>query len=101
MSVILKEIQKRQQILEEHDSKVARVDALKVELACLEKEVSATNTFELKAEIDELTDYAIQLELIDVPAPVQQEEISTVEETFEEMQQEEMPEYQQKPVTTI
>ena len=93
MSVILKEIEKRQHILDEHDSKIARVDALKAELACLEKEVSETNTFELKAEIEELTDYAIKLGLI---APV--EEYSTETEKTEEKEADMV---YQIPVTAI
>ena len=83
MSVILKEIEKRQQILDEHDGKVARVDELKAELACLEKEVSETNTFELKAEIDELKDYAIRLGLIEAPV----EEVENTTETEEVAQE--------------
>ena len=98
MSVILKEIEKRQHILDEHDSKVARVDALKTELACLEKEVSETNTFELKAEIEELKDYAIQLGLIE--APVVEQVAMETEAFVEELAQEVSEEYQQ-PVTTI
>ena len=84
MSVILKEIEKRQHILDEHDSKVARVDALKAELACLEKEVSETNTFELKAEIQELKNYAIQLGLIEAPV-VEEENATETEELVEEI----------------
>ena len=98
MSVILKEIEKRQHILDEHDSKVARVDELKVELACLEKEVSETNTFELKAEINELTDYAIQLGLI--KAPVAEEFATETEESVEEESQE-VEAVCQTPVTAI
>ena len=98
MSVILKEIEKRQHILDEHDSKVARVDALKAELACLEKEVSETNTFELKAEIEELKDYAIQLGLIE--APVVEENAMETEELVEEVAQEVETAYQM-PVTAI
>ena len=99
MSVILKEIEKRQHILDEHDSKVARVDALKAELACLEKEVSETNTFELKAEINELTDYAIQLGLIEAPV-VEGENATETEEVVEEVAQEVETAYQ-TPVTAI
>lgn len=99
MSVILKEIEKRQHILDEHDSKVARVDALKAELACLEKEVSETNTFELKAEIEELKDYAIQLGLIEAPV-VEEESATETEEAVEEVAQEVETVYQ-TPVTAI
>lgn len=100
MSVILKEIEKRQQILDEHDSKVARVDALKAELACLEKEVSETNTFELKAEIEELKDYAIQLGLIEAPVAEEVVAEAEIEEIVEETAQEVETAYQ-TPVTTI
>ena len=99
MSVILKEIEKRQQILDEHDGKVARVDALKAELACLEKEVSETNTFELKAEIAELKDYAIQLGLIEAPV-VEEKNAMETEELVEEVAQEVETTYQM-PVTAI
>lgn len=74
MSVILKEIEKRKQILSDYDSKVKKLNDLKTELAILEKEVSETNTFELKAEIDELTNYAIQLGHIVVPMESNSEE---------------------------
>lgn len=92
MSVILKEIEKRQQILDEHDDKVARVDELKAELACLEKEVSETNTFELKAEIEELKNYAIQLGLIS--APVVEETSTETANALEEALQETEVAYQ-------
>ena len=98
MSVILKEIEKRQQILDEYESKITRVDALKAELACLEKEVSETNTFELKAEIEELKDYAIQLGLIE--APVAEQVAMETEEVVEEVAQEVEAVYQ-TPVTAI
>ena len=98
MSVILKEIEKRQHILDEHDRKVARVDALKAELACLDKEVSETNTFELKAEIEELKDYAIRLGLIE--APVVEENATESEELVEEVAQE-VGAFYQTPVTTV
>ena len=99
MSVILKEIEKRQQILDEHDGKVARVDALKAELACLEKEVSETNTFELKAEIEELKDYAIRLGLIEAPV-VEDEKTTEAEEIIKEVAQEAESVYQ-APVMAI
>ena len=97
MSVILKEIEKRQRILNEHDGKVERVNALKAELACLEKEISETNTFELKAEIEELENYAIQLGLIEAPAV---EEMVGTEKIVEENKQENEPAYQ-LPCMTI
>ena len=77
MSVILKELEKRQKKLDEYEAKVEKLGALKAEVACLEKEVMETNTFELKDEIAELRGYAIELKLI--PAP----DVETEEESSE------------------
>ena len=82
MSVILKELEKRQKQIDEYEAKVEKLEALKAEVACLEKEVTETNTFELKDEIKELTNCAIQLGLI---------EAETTDEEKEEVGEEQAP----------
>ena len=87
-SLVVKEIEKRQQILDKYDEKVEKLAALKAEAAVLEKEVSETNTFELKAEIEEFKDYAIKLGHIAAPV-------------VEEATEEEKPVIQQSYQTNI
>lgn len=94
MNVILKEIEKRQKKLNEYEAKVEELEMLKAKTACLEKEVSETNTFELKDEIKELTDYAIQLRLIEAPVAVEEPE------TLQEVATEEIVEQVTHPTLT-
>ena len=96
MSVILKEIEKRQTQINEYEAKVEKLSELKAQVACLEKEVAETNTFELKDEIKELTEYAIQLRLIVVPTPEE-----TIEEEDGTAAVEEGEVYPTAPVTAI
>lgn len=85
MNVILKELERRQKQLDEYEAKVEKLAELKATTACLEKEVSETNTFELKDEIKELTDYAIQLGFIEKPVTKEVVAEDTVEELTEEI----------------
>ena len=74
MSVILKEIEKREKILAEYDGKVARLEEITAEKETLEKEIAEYTPETLKAEIDELKDYGVQLGLIEKPADESKEE---------------------------
>lgn len=77
MSIILKEIDKRQKLLTEYDGKVERKAALEAELAKLNAEIEATDKPVLLAEIKELTDCGIKLGVI--AAPVVDESVDSVE----------------------
>lgn len=77
MSIILKEIDKRQKLLTEYDGKVERKAALEAELAKLNAEIEATDKSVLVAEIKELTDCGIKLGVI--AAPVVDESVDSVE----------------------
>lgn len=100
MNVILKELERRQKQLDEYEAKVERLNAMKTEVACLEKEVSETNTFELKDEIQELTEFAKKLGFIQ--EPVVEEVVSeSVEETVEEQTEEVAENSFQAPITSL
>lgn len=79
MSIILKEIDKRQKLLTEYDGKVERKVALEAELAKLNAEIVETDKEKpvLLAEIKELTDCGIKLGVI--AAPVVDESVDSVE----------------------
>lgn len=76
MSIILKEIEKRQTLWAEYDGKVERKAELEAELAKLNAEIAATDKLALVAEIKELTEYGIKLGLIE--APVVDESVDSV-----------------------
>lgn len=72
-SLVVKEIEKRQEVLKEFGAKVERRVALEQELELLNKEISETDPVRLELEIQEFTDYAIKLGHI--AAPVVPEEV--------------------------
>lgn len=74
MSVILDELEKRKKVLAERDVKVARLEEIKAEETKINAELTEYNPETLKAEIEELTDSAIQLGLIEKPADESEDE---------------------------
>lgn len=77
MSIILKEIDKRQKLLTEYDGKVERKAELEAELTKLNAEIAATDKSVLIAEIKELTDCGIKIGVI--AAPVVDESVDSVD----------------------
>lgn len=65
MSIILKLIDEKSNQLLEFDAKKEKRDSLAIELALLDKEISEFNKEQICNDIDELTDCAVKLGLID------------------------------------
>ena len=79
MSVVMKEIEKRQIIIAEHEMKIEKVAKLREEAEQLEREIAETDVTELKAEVEELTEDAIKLGYIEVPISETAEEVNDFE----------------------
>lgn len=62
MTIIEKEIAKREALIEEKAEKEAKLEALKAEAAALEADIANTDTEVLQAEVDELKTYLPQPE---------------------------------------
>ena len=67
MSIILKELEKRNDLLLKFDEKTEERKLLVERLACLDKELGEFDKETLIAEIDELTECGIKLGLIEAP----------------------------------
>lgn len=67
MSIIIKELEKRNDLLLKFDEKTEERKVLLERLECLEKELGEFDKETLIAEIDELTECGIKLGLIEAP----------------------------------
>ena len=74
MSVVMKEIERRQIEIASYEMKIEKAAKLRAEAEILEKEVANTDVTQLAAEIHELTEDAIKLGYIDPPVPDEETE---------------------------